>query len=71
MDGEPGVTEVDRTAVSVQSLLDEPDDHRWWWARTPRERLAAIEVMRRVVYGRTAAHGRLQRVLAIAQREPR
>ena len=38
---------------------------------TPLERLAAIEVMRRVVYGRTATHGRLQRVFEITQREPR
>jgi hypothetical protein len=62
---------VDRSAISVQSLHDEPDDHGWWWTRSAMERLAAIEIMRRVVYGRTAAHGRLQRVLEIAQRESR
>jgi hypothetical protein len=62
---------VDRSAIRVQSLHDEPDDRGWWWARTPLERLAAIEVMRRIVYGRAAHHGRLQRVLEIAQREPR
>jgi hypothetical protein len=26
-----------------------------WWQRTPMERLAAIDIMRRVIYGRTAA----------------
>lgn len=58
---------MDRTAVTIQSLHDEPDDKRWWWSRTPLERLAAIEVMRRVVYGHAAADGRLQRVLEVAQ----
>jgi hypothetical protein len=55
----------------VQSLHDEPDDRRGWWARPASERLAAIEIMRRTVYGRAATDGRLQRVLEIAQREPR
>jgi hypothetical protein len=62
---------VDRSVVTVQSLHDEPDDRRWWWARPAAERLAAIEIMRRIVYGRAATDGRLQRVLEIAQREPR
>ena len=57
---------VDRSAVSVQSLHDEPDDRRWWWSRPAAERLAAIEIMRRTVYGRSAANGRLQRVLEIS-----
>jgi alkylhydroperoxidase family enzyme len=62
---------VDRSVVTVQSLHDEPDDRRWWWNRPAEERLAAIEIMRRIVHGRAAADGRLQRVLEIAQREPR
>jgi serine/threonine protein kinase len=62
---------VNRSAVVVQSLHDEPDDRRWWWTRPVAERLAAIEIMRRTVYGRAATDGRLQRVLEITQREPR
>jgi hypothetical protein len=62
---------VDRSVMSVGALHDEPDERGWWWQRTPLERLAAIEAMRRVVYGRAATHGRLQRVLEITQREPR
>jgi hypothetical protein len=62
---------VDRSVMSVGALHDEPDEREWWWRRTPLERLAAIEAMRRVVYGRAATDGRLQRVLEIAQREPR
>lgn len=66
-----GNPRVNRSAFRVQSLHDEPDDHRYWWARTPAERLAALETMRRVVYGRTASTGRLQRVLEITHRIPR
>jgi hypothetical protein len=56
-------TKIDRTVVSVGSLHDEPDERRWWWwQRTLIDRLAAIETMRRVVHGRTAPDGRLQRV---------
>jgi hypothetical protein len=62
---------VNRLAVVVQSLHDEPDDRRWWWTRSVAERLAAIEIMRRTVYGCAATDGRLQRILEIAQREPR
>jgi hypothetical protein len=36
---------VDRSTVRVHTLHDEPDDRGWWWARSPLERLAAIEVM--------------------------
>jgi hypothetical protein len=67
----PVIVTVDRKAISVGSLHDEPDERRWWWQRTPLERLAAIEVMRRVVYGRAAVDGRLQRVFDVAQRESR
>jgi threonylcarbamoyladenosine tRNA methylthiotransferase MtaB len=36
-----------------------------------KTRLAALEAMRRVVYGRAATHGRLQRVFEVAQRPRR
>ena len=67
----PVTMRVDRTALCVSGLHDEPDDRRYWWSRTPAERLAAIETMRRVIYGHAATTGRLQRVLEITQRAPR
>ena len=60
---------VDRSAVSVQSLHAEPEDRGWWWARSPQERLAAIEVMRLSMDAPQLADD--FRVLEIAQREPR
>ena len=62
---------VDRTAIIIQGLHDEPDDRRYWWTRTPLERLAALEMMRTALYGRASAHGRLQRVLEVVQRPRR
>ncbi len=59
------------SAITVQSLHDEPDERQWWWSRTPVERLAAVEAMRQVIYGRTAAAGRLQRVLDVVERPRR
>jgi len=62
---------VDRRAISIAKLHDEPDARRWWWKKTPLERLAAIEVMRRIVYGRAATDGRLQRLFEVVERPPR
>jgi hypothetical protein len=61
---------VDRTAVSVAKLTDPPDDDdAYWFSRTPQERLAALELMRRINYGAAAA-GRLRRVLEFVKLEP-
>ena len=58
---------VDRTAFSVFSSFEEADaeDAAYWLSRTPEERLAHLEILRRINYG-DAATGRLQRVLDIA-----
>jgi hypothetical protein len=63
----PREMRVDRSAVSVVSLFDEPDERYYWWNRTPDERLAAVEALRRMNYGDDAT-ARLQRVFEIAQR---
>ena len=41
---------VDRSAFSVASLHDEPDEKAYWLSRTPYERLQALELMRQVIY---------------------
>jgi hypothetical protein len=61
--------EMDRSALSVGWLHDESDEKPYWLSKTPEERLAAMELMRQIVYGyeyETAP--RLQRVFAIAER---
>jgi hypothetical protein len=58
---------LDKTAFSVTSLTEE-DERAFWHARTPAERLAALELLRQVTYGYDPATARLQRVLAVARR---
>ncbi len=59
--------QLDRTAFSVVSLDDPPDDKAYWLSRTPQERLAAQEYMRQVAYGYDPATERVQRVLEIVE----
>jgi hypothetical protein len=58
---------VDRTALSVGSLADETADRLYWVSRTPQERVAAVELLRQIMYGYDPATARLQRVLEPAE----
>jgi hypothetical protein len=64
---EDAFAHVDRTAFSVVSLHDEPDDTVYWLSRTPYERMLAIEMLRRIVYGYDPTAARLQRVFEVAE----
>lgn len=61
--------QMDKTAFSVASLRDQPDEKAYWLSKTPRERLQAVELMRQVVYGYQPASDRLQRFFEVAQLE--
>ena len=58
---------MDRSAFSVGSLSDEPDEKAYWRSKTPLERLEALELMRQIIYGYNPASTRLQRVLEIVE----
>jgi hypothetical protein len=60
---------LDKTALSVVSSFEEADrqDREYWLSRTPYERLAYMELLRRINYGPAAA-ARLQRVLEVVER---
>jgi hypothetical protein len=58
---------VDRTAFRVDSLSDESDEKAYWKSKSPLERLAALELMRQVIYGYDPATARLQRVFEVAK----
>ena len=58
---------MDKTAFSVASLSDDPDEKAYWLSKTPHERLQAVELMRQVIYGYDPASERLQRFFEVAQ----
>jgi hypothetical protein len=58
---------LDKTAFTIAALSDETDEKGYWLSKTAYERLAAIEIMRQIIYGYNPSSVRLQRVLAIAQ----
>jgi hypothetical protein len=58
---------IDRTVLTVTDLR-ENDEDCYWWAKTPMERLEAIEINRRIVYGYLSNPPGFQRLLEIARR---
>jgi hypothetical protein len=62
---------LDRTQFSVMRLTDPDDAVEYWLSRPVEERLRALELLRRTFYGYTSASEGLQRVLEVAQLEPR
>jgi hypothetical protein len=64
---EPKRFAMDKTALSVASLSDEPDEKAYWRSKTPHERLAAVEEMRQIIYGYDPSTSRLQRLLEVVE----
>ncbi len=56
---------IDRTAFSIGSLKDESEEIAYWLARTPNERLAAVEQIRQIVYGYDPEMARIEKVIEI------
>ena len=67
MQDHPTELRVDRTVLTVTGLSDTNED-QYWWAKTPHERLEAMETNRRVVYGYLSNPPRFQRLLEVARR---
>lgn len=59
---------LDRSAFSVVSLFDEPDDKAYWFTRSHQERLEHIEYLRWINYG-AQARARLQRFFEVVERK--
>ena len=60
---------LDRSIVEVTTLADQGDDGIYWAKKTPEERLAALELMRQIVYGYDPATTRLQRSVEVFECE--
>jgi hypothetical protein len=65
----PSELGVDKTALSVVPLAAAGDERDFWLSKTPEERLRAVELIRRTLYGYTDPPPRLQRLLEVARRE--
>lgn len=60
---------LDRTAISVANMHDEPDERAFWHSKTPEERLEALEFLRQIAFGYDPDTERLQRFLEIIERK--
>ena len=58
---------MDKTVISVGSVSGESDEKRYWWSKSPQERLEAMELMRQILYGYDPSTERLQRVLEVVK----
>jgi len=56
---------LDKTAFSVATLTDPPDERAYWHRQTPQARLEALELLRQAIYGYDPVSDRLQRVLTV------
>jgi len=59
---------MDKSALTVASLTEPSDERRYWLAKSPAERLEAVEIMRQILYGYDPLTTRLQRIFEVAQR---
>jgi hypothetical protein len=64
MDKLPG---LNKKVVSVTSLDDIEEEKNHWISKTPLERIEAIEINRRMVYGQDRVTSRLQRFFETAE----
>lgn len=61
-------TRMDKRHFSVVQLSEEADDHTYWQQQPPVDRIAALELMRQVMYGYDITTARLQRVFTVIER---
>ncbi len=59
---------LDKTKISISSDFDNSDEKEYWLSRTPQERIAHIEFLRRINYGDETTK-RIQRVFEVVKCE--
>ena len=57
----------DKKKLSVSSTDTTAEGKSYWLTRTCEERLSAVELIRRIVYGEERATSRLQRVIEVIE----
>ena len=54
---------LNKKIVKKTSLKDTEEEKRYWMSKSPLERMEAVEIQRRMIYGRDRVTSRLQRFL--------
>ena len=58
---------LDKKSISVSSLDETDEEKRYWLSKNARDRIDAIELNRRMVYGQDRVTSRLQRFLETSE----
>jgi transposase len=67
MDGLQVLSRLDKMAISISSFDDIDEERQFWFSKGALERLNAIELQRRMVYGIDRTTSRLQRFLETSE----
>jgi hypothetical protein len=60
---------LDRSSFTIGSMNDDREEVEYWRAKSPEERMEALELMRQIIYGYDPATTRLQRVFEVVELE--
>jgi hypothetical protein len=58
---------INKKIVNVTDLNDIEEEKRYWFSKSPFERIEAIEINRRMIYGQDRVTSRLQRFFETAE----
>ena len=58
---------LNKEIVTVTSLNDIEEEKKYWISKSPLERIKAIEINRRMIYGQDRATSRLQRIFETSE----
>jgi hypothetical protein len=58
---------INKKIIKITSLDNIEEEKQFWLSKTPLERLEAIEINRRMIYGKDRTTSRLQRLLEVAK----
>jgi hypothetical protein len=58
---------LNKKIVNITSLDDIEEEKKYWFSKSPIERIEAIEINRRMIYGQDRVTSRLQRFFETAE----
>ena len=58
---------LDKTAFSTGDMSDIEEEKQFWFSKTPKERINAVEIMRQIIYGYDPSTTKFQRFFEIAE----